>query len=143
MKVFSVTDLLRLTMAQGIPVGVLKAGSSFSASWTAFSLNTWKGIQERVSFNFYHVHLGVSCSPSTSLLNILPRADSYEHKTTANHEKTNAGWRQIGQSEMSGDKRLLNDDHSVSEQNRFMEDTSRLIYAKKKTPFKLCSSNMK
>lgn len=38
----SVTDLLRLTIAQGIPVGVLKAGSSFSASCTAFSLNTWR-----------------------------------------------------------------------------------------------------
>jgi len=28
-------------MAQGIPVGVLKAGRSFSASCTAFILNTW------------------------------------------------------------------------------------------------------
>ncbi len=37
----SATDLLRLTIAQGIPVGVLKAGSNFSASWTALSLNTW------------------------------------------------------------------------------------------------------
>lgn len=30
-------------MAQGIPVGVLKAGSNFSASWTAFTLNTYRG----------------------------------------------------------------------------------------------------
>lgn len=34
------TYLFRLTMAQGMPVGVLKAGSSFSASWTAFTLKT-------------------------------------------------------------------------------------------------------
>lgn len=32
--------LFKLTMAQGMPVGVLKAGSSFSASWTAFTLKT-------------------------------------------------------------------------------------------------------
>lgn len=34
------TYLFKLTMAQGMPVGVLKAGSSFSASWTAFTLKT-------------------------------------------------------------------------------------------------------
>lgn len=31
--------LFRFTIAQGIPVGVLKAGRSFSASWTALILN--------------------------------------------------------------------------------------------------------
>lgn len=36
------THLFRLTMAQGIPVGVLKAGSSFSANCTAFSLKTYE-----------------------------------------------------------------------------------------------------
>lgn len=42
---------------------------------------------------------------------------------------------------MSGDKRLLNDGRGVSERNRFMEETGRLIYAK--PPFKLCCSDMK
>lgn len=45
-----VTNLLRLTMAQGIPVGVLKAGSSFSASWTAFILNTLKETERVLKF---------------------------------------------------------------------------------------------
>lgn len=47
-SVLGTTDLFRLTIAQGIPVGVLKAGSSFSASWTAFSLNTCRGTSRQV-----------------------------------------------------------------------------------------------
>lgn len=36
---------------------------------------------------------------------------------------------------------MLNDDHKVSEPNRFMEETDRLIYAK--PPFKARRSNIK
>lgn len=35
--------LLKFTMPFGIPVGVLKAGRSFSPSLMAFIRNTWKG----------------------------------------------------------------------------------------------------
>lgn len=45
------------------------------------------------------------------------------------------------QSEMLGDKRLLNDGHKVSEPYRFIEETGGVIYAK--PPFKLRCSNMK
>lgn len=116
-------------MAQGIPVGVLKAGSSFSANWTAFSLNTYRERgrerrRERVNIRtdflkdpFYLVY------SQLLLLNIL-----LKQLTGTNIKvptpKTNAGWRRIKQSEMSGDKQLLNDGHkSVRAQQIYGADS--------------------
>jgi hypothetical protein len=37
------TYLFKFTIANGMPVGVLKAGNNLSAIIMAFSLNIWKG----------------------------------------------------------------------------------------------------
>ena len=41
LRAFTLTHVLKLIIALGIPVGVLNAGSSLSATCTAFALNTY------------------------------------------------------------------------------------------------------
>lgn len=52
MKAGAETHLPRLMTPRGIPVGVLKAGSSFSPSSNTLLLNTWKEKNKKATWLF-------------------------------------------------------------------------------------------
>lgn len=123
-------------MAQGIPVGVLKAGSSFSASWTALSLNTWREGERQRDWLPLIIFPWIMLQSINPGCLIFSSADRYKHKTTANNPNK-FGVKENKRDETSASGLVLSD----GRRSVFMADAGRVIYAK--PPFKPQRGDMK